>query len=172
MKYFPLIWAALGRRKPRTILTGLSIAIAFLLYGMLNAVNVAFNNGVEVAGVDRLVTTGRYSITQILPAGHGQQIRSLPGVASVAASNWFGGYYQDQHNFFPQFAVEQEQYLGMYPEIVLPPDQKQAFFNTQHAHRRGRRQDTGRALPLEGRRQDPDAGRHLATQGWRQCLDL
>ena len=131
MKYFPLIWAALGRRKPRTILTGLSIAIAFLLYGMLNAVNVAFNNGVEVAGVDRLVTTGRYSITQILPYGHGQEIRSLPGVASVAASNWFGGYYQDQRNFFPQFAVEQEQYLAMYPEIVLPAEQKQAFFTTR-----------------------------------------
>src|SRR3569623_966377 len=131
MKYLPLIWAALGRRKPRTILTGLSIAIAFLLYGMLNAVNVAFNNGVAISGVDRLVTTGRYSITQILPYGHGQQIRSLPGVTGVAASNWFGGYYQYQHNFFPQFAVEQEQYLSMYPEIVLPPDQKQAFFNTR-----------------------------------------
>ncbi len=131
MKYFPLIWAALGRRKPRTILTGLSIAVAFLLYGMLNAVNVAFNNGVEVAGVDRLVTTGRYSITQILPYGHGQQIRSLPGVAGVAASNWFGGYYQDQRNFFPQFAVEQEAYLAMYPEIVLPAEQKQAFFSTR-----------------------------------------
>lgn len=131
MKYFPLIWAALGRRKPRTILTGLSIAIAFLLFGMLNAVNVAFNNGVEVAGVDRLVTTGRYSITQILPYGHGQQIRSLPGIESVAASDWFGGYYQDQRNFFPQFAVEQEQYLGMYPEIVLPDAQRQAFFSTR-----------------------------------------
>ncbi|TXH06320.1 MAG: FtsX-like permease family protein [Nevskiaceae bacterium] len=131
MKYLPLIWAALGRRKPRTILTGLSIAVAFLLYGMLNAVNVAFNNGVEIAGVDRLVTTGRYSITQILPYGHEAQIRSLPGVEQVAASNWFGGYYQDQRNFFPQFAVEQEAYLSMYPEIVLPAEQKQAFFNTR-----------------------------------------
>ena len=131
MKYFPLIWAALGRRKPRTILTGLSIAVAFLLYGMLNAVNVAFNNGVEVAGVNRLVTTGRYSITQILPYGHAQQIRALPGIETVSASNWFGGYYQDQHNFFPQFAVEQEQYLSMYPEIVLPEAQKQAFFTTR-----------------------------------------
>ncbi|MES2490341.1 MAG: FtsX-like permease family protein [Pseudomonadota bacterium] len=131
MKYFPLIWAALGRRKPRTILTGLSIAIAFLLYGMLNAVNVAFNYGAEMSGVDRLVTTGRYSITQILPYGHAHQIRSLPGVTSVAASDWFGGYYQDQRNFFPQFAVEQEEYLGMYPEIVLPEQEKQAFFTTR-----------------------------------------
>jgi putative ABC transport system permease protein len=131
MKYFPLVWAALGRRKPRTILTGLSIAVAFLLFGMLNAVNAAFNNGVEVAGADRLVTTGRYSITQILPYGHGQQIRSLPGVERVAAANWFGGYYQSERNFFPQFPVEAEEYLAMYPEIVLAPEQKQAFFNTR-----------------------------------------
>ncbi|MFA5940699.1 MAG: FtsX-like permease family protein [Sinimarinibacterium sp.] len=131
MKYFPLVWAALWRRKPRTIFTMLSIVVAFLLYALLTGVNAAFNAGVEVAGADRLVTTGRYSLTQVLPAGHVQQVRGLAGVHSVAAQSWFGGYYQKESNFFPQFPTEIEPYLAMYPEIVLPEDQKQKLMQTR-----------------------------------------
>ncbi|HEY0973193.1 MAG TPA: FtsX-like permease family protein [Solimonas sp.] len=131
MKYLPLVWAALWRRKPRTIFTMLSIMVAFLLYALLSGVNAAFNAGVEVAGADRLITTGRYSLTQVLPYGHVQQVKSLPGVASVAAQGWFGGYYQKESNFFPQFPTEIEPYLAMYPEIVLPEDQKQAMLTTR-----------------------------------------
>ncbi|MES0873793.1 ABC transporter permease [Sinimarinibacterium thermocellulolyticum] len=131
MKYLPLVWAALWRRKPRTIFTMLSIVVAFLLYALLTAGNAAFNTGVEVAGADRLITTGRYSLTQVLPFGHLQQVRSVPGVASVAGQSWFGGYYQKESNFFPQFPTQIEPYLEMYPEIVLPEDQKQAMLNTR-----------------------------------------
>jgi putative ABC transport system permease protein len=131
MKYLPLVWAALWRRKPRTIFTMLSILVAFLLYALLTGVNAAFNAGVEIAGADRLVTTGRYSLTQVLPEGHEQQVRSLPGVRTVAAQSWFGGYYQKESNFFPQFPTEIEPYLSMYPEMVLPEDQKQALLKTR-----------------------------------------
>lgn len=131
MKYLPLVWAALWRRKPRTIFTMLSIVVAFLLYALLSAVNAAFNAGVEIAGADRLITTGRYSLTQVLPFGHLQQVRSVPGVASVAGQSWFGGYYQKESNFFPQFPTQIEPYLEMYPEIVLPEEQKQAMLNTR-----------------------------------------
>lgn len=131
MKYLPLVWAALWRRKPRTIFTMLSIVVAFLLYALLSGVNAAFNAGVEIAGADRLVTTGRYSLTQVLPFGHIQQVQSLPGVASVAGQSWFGGYYQKESNFFPQFPTQIEPYLEMYPEIVLPEDQKQTMLNTR-----------------------------------------
>jgi putative ABC transport system permease protein len=131
MKYLPLIWAALWRRKPRTIFTMLSILVAFLLYALLSAVNAAFNAGVEIAGADRLITTGRYSLTQVLPFGHLQQAQAVPGVASVAGQSWFGGYYQKESNFFPQFPTQIEPYLEMYPEIVLPEDQKQAMLTTR-----------------------------------------
>jgi putative ABC transport system permease protein len=131
MKYLPLVWAALWRRKPRTIFTMLSILVAFLLYALLSAVNAAFNAGVEVAGADRLITTGRYSLTQVLPFGHLQQVASLSGVSSVAGQSWFGGYYQKESNFFPQFPTQIEPYLEMYPEIVLPEEQKQAMLNTR-----------------------------------------
>lgn len=132
MKYLPLVWAALWRKRPRTIFTMLSILVAFLLYALLTGVNAAFNAGVEVAGADRLVTTGRYSLTQVLPQAHLQQVRSLSGVHSVAAQSWFGGYYQKESNFFPQFPTDIEPYLAMYPEMVLPEDQKKKTLETRN----------------------------------------
>jgi len=131
MKYFPLVWAALWRRRPRTIFTMLSILVAFLLFALLTGVNAAFNAGVDIAGADRLVSNGRYSLTQVLPQAHLQQVRSLPGVDRVAAQSWFGGYYQKENNFFPQFPTELETYLSIYPEIVLPEDQKKTLLDTR-----------------------------------------
>ena len=131
MKYLPLIWAALWRRKPRTILTMLSVVVAFLLYALLTAVQAAFGAGVKLSGADRLVTMGRYSLTQVLPYAHWQQIRSVPGVDKVTIADWFGGIYQDERNFFPQFVVDAQTYLEIYPEITLPPEQKKNFLDTR-----------------------------------------
>jgi putative ABC transport system permease protein len=131
MKYLPLVWAALWRRKPRTILTMLSIAVAFLLYGLLQGVVQAFNAGVAISGADRLVTTGKYSLTQMQPYGYLQQIRSLPHVEAVSFASWFGGIYQVEKNFFAQFPVDPESYLDIYPEVILPDEQKQAFVSTR-----------------------------------------
>ncbi|HZP11497.1 MAG TPA: FtsX-like permease family protein [Nevskiaceae bacterium] len=131
MKFIPLIWATLWRRKPRTILTMASVIVAFLLYAMLTAVQAAFGAGVKVAGADRLVTMGRYSLTEILPYSHWTQVKTLPGVANVTVANWFGGVYKDERNFFPQFAVDGETYLDIYPEIVISPEQRKAFLDTR-----------------------------------------
>ena len=67
MKYLHLIWAALFRSKTRTSLTLLSVVTAFLLFGMLDSVRVAFNAGTNVSGYDRLIVSSRLSITQMLP---------------------------------------------------------------------------------------------------------
>ena len=50
MKFWPLLWSNLKRRKARTIFTLLSIVVAFVLFAYLAAVRVAFSAGVEVAG--------------------------------------------------------------------------------------------------------------------------
>ncbi|MCI0749170.1 MAG: ABC transporter permease, partial [Nevskiales bacterium] len=131
MKYFPLIWAALWRSKPRTILTMLSIVVAFLLYGLLQSVLQAFNAGANLAGADRLITTGKYSLTQLNPIGYVQQIQAVPGVKRVVFASWFGGIYQDEKNFFGQFPTDPEPYLELYSEILLPQAQKEAFLNTR-----------------------------------------
>lgn len=131
MKFLPLVWAALLRRKPRTILTMLSVAVAFLLYGLLQAFATALNAGVEVAGADRLVTVGRYHFTEILPYSFYQQIKTVPGVKNVTHATWFDGVYISERNFFPRMPVDPESYLALYPEIILPEDQKKAWLNTR-----------------------------------------
>ncbi len=133
MKYLPLLLAALFRKKTRTVLTLLSVAAAFTLFGMLDAVRVAFNAPQGVAGIDRLVVASRFSIIQPLPYGDLARIEKVSGVKAVAYANWFGGVYQDPKNFFANIAVSLPSYLDIYPDIVLPEEQKQAFLNTRTA---------------------------------------
>jgi putative ABC transport system permease protein len=132
MKYFHLIWAALFRRKTRTIFTLLSVLAAFLLFGMLDAVRTAFNAPPSAAGVSRLVVSSRISIIQPLPASLEPRIRAIPGVKDVAYANWFGGYYQEpkNQNYMFQVAVNPT-YLDAYPELVLPADQRKTFNETR-----------------------------------------
>lgn len=131
MKYFHLVWANLRRKKMRTLLTFLSILVAFLLFGYLSAIKTAFSAGVDVAGADRLIVRHKVSIIQTLPASYKARILNISGVARAAHSSWFGGVYQDPMNFFPQMAVEPEDYLALYPEFKLPEDQKQAWLMTR-----------------------------------------
>jgi len=126
MKYLHLIWAALFRSKTRTFLTLFSVITAFLLFGMLDSVRVAFNSSANVSGYDRLITTSKLSITQSLPISLQSQIESVPGVKAVAGGSWFGGIYQDPKNFFPNFAIGPG-FIEMYPEYLIPPEQLKAF---------------------------------------------
>jgi putative ABC transport system permease protein len=130
MKYLHLIWAALFRRKARTLFTLISILAAFLLFGMLDATRAAFSSGGSVIGVDRLITTSRYSIIQSLPASLATRMQAVPGVKSVGHANWFGGIYQDPKNFVLSFAVS-DNYLDIYQEIVLPSEQRKVYESTR-----------------------------------------
>lgn len=128
MKFLPLIWRNLTRRKIRTIFTTLSIFIAFLLFGFLMAIKAAFGMGIDVAGADRLMMIHKVSFIQPLPKSYEGRIRAVEGVTAITHANWFGGIYQDPSNFIANFAVDPESYLAMYPEFVLPEEQKQAWF--------------------------------------------
>ena len=127
MKFWPLIWSALRRKRVRTFFTLLSILIAFLLYGYLAAVNMAFRLGVDVTGADRLVLRHKVSFSILLPESYLGRIEATPGVVEATHASWFGGIYQEPKNFFPQMAVEPEGYLALYPEFLLPEEQKQAW---------------------------------------------
>ena len=127
MKYGHLILTNLFRKKTRTALTAGSFAVALFLFGILAVVRGAFQQGVDVAGADRLVVVNRVSIIQPLPLAYRDRLARIPGVTQVTFANWFGGVYQDERNFFPQFAIDRETYRQMYPEFVIPDDQWQAF---------------------------------------------
>jgi putative ABC transport system permease protein len=128
MKYLPLVWRNLLRRKIRTIFTILSIFIAFLLFGVLMAIRAAFSMGVDVAGADRLMMIHKVSIIQLLPKSYGDRIRATEGVTEVSHANWFGAYYQEPSNFVQNMAVEPESWLRIYPEFLVPEEQKKAWF--------------------------------------------
>ena len=127
MKYLHLVWAALFRRKTRTILTLVSIIAAFVLFGLLDAVRISFAEaGKSANGAERLQTGARLSFIQPLPQGLGAQIAQVGGVKDVAYANWFGGAYQDPHNQIFTFAVSPN-YLDVYPEVTVDPAQRKAF---------------------------------------------
>lgn len=129
MKYMPLVWRNLTRRKTRTIFTILSIAVAFVLFGVLAALNVAFSQGVELAGNDRLIIQHKVSLIQLLPESYQARLETTPGVVDVLHQTWFGGIYQKPSNFFMQCPVVPDRLLKLYPEYVLPADQKKAFLS-------------------------------------------
>jgi len=127
VKYRHLILANLLRKKTRTGLTAGSFAAALFLFGILAVVRGAFHQGVEVAGTDRLVVVNKVSIIQPLPLSYRDRLLRIPGVTQATFANWFGGVYQDERNFFPQFAIDPEGYRRMFTEFVIPDDQWQAF---------------------------------------------
>jgi len=130
MKYLSLVWAQLFRSKTRTLLTLFSVIVAFLLFGLLDSVRVAFTSGGSVEGANRLVVASRLSITQSLPVRLEPQIRSIPGVRDVTYAMWFGGIYRDPKDFFPNFSVAPN-FFDVYTEYDVPADQLKAFQNTR-----------------------------------------
>jgi putative ABC transport system permease protein len=131
MKFLPLIWSNLKRKKLRTLLTVLSILVAFVLFGFLSAIKQALMGGVQMAGADRLVVRHKVSLIMSLPKSYQERIEKIPGVAGSAHLTWFGGIYQEPHNFFPQMPVVPDEILAMYPEIILAPEQKKAWLDTR-----------------------------------------
>src|SRR5437868_13591055 len=108
MKFSSLIFANLFRKKVRLILTFGSFAVALVLFAFLAVVRDAFGRGADVAGADRLVIINRTSIITPLPLAYRDKILRIPGVKLITHNNWFGGIYQDERNFFPQFVIDPE----------------------------------------------------------------
>jgi putative ABC transport system permease protein len=128
MKFLPLVWRNLMRRKIRTIITTMTIVVAFILFGALMAIRAAFSMGVDVAGADRLMMIHKVSIINPLPQSYGDRIRATEGVTLLTHANWFGGYFREPTNFVQSMAVDPESWLKMYPEFEVPEEQKKTWF--------------------------------------------
>ena len=132
MKYLGLIWSNLKRKKLRTILTLLSIFVAFLLFGFLCAISDAFTVGVKMADADRLIVRHKVSLIQTLPVSYGARISQTPGVAALTHMTWFGGIYQEPKNMFPNFPVPQDSFFDLYPEFIVPAEQRDLWNKTRN----------------------------------------
>jgi putative ABC transport system permease protein len=154
MRYLPLLWANLRRKRLRTILTFASVVVAFLLFGLLKGVQYALTGGAELAGQDRLVTQHKISIIQSFPLSYLDRIRSLDGVRAATSQSWFGGIYQDDRNQMNMFATHAESFVEVYPEYGTAEqkrawlaDRSGAFVGSQIAERFGWKE--GDTVPMQ-----------------------
>ena len=115
------------RHKLRTALTIVGIVVAITAFGLLRTIVDAWYAGANASSSARLVTRSSVSLVFSLPLTYAQKIRQVPGVAGITWANWFGGVYVTERNFFPQFAIDAASYLELYPEILLPPEERKAF---------------------------------------------
>jgi putative ABC transport system permease protein len=131
-------WRNTLRHPLRAALTILGMAVAVLAFCLLRTVVAAWYAGVSAASPARLVTRNAISLVFPLPIAYLPKIQAVPGIVGVAYGNWFGGVYIDERHFFPQFAVDVRRYFPIYPEYVMPEDQKQAFFQDRRGAAVGR----------------------------------
>jgi putative ABC transport system permease protein len=131
VKYLHLVWTALLRHKTRTLFSILAVITAFLLFGLLDSVRVAFaSSGQSVPGASRLITISKQGLLGTLPLSLLRGIAAIPGVSAVTYENWFGGYYQGPKNQLATQAIAGN-YFDVYPEYGLPAAELRAFRATR-----------------------------------------
>lgn len=139
MHILKLIFKNAFRHKLRTFLTVLGITIAILAFGLLRTLISAWYSGVEASSAARLVTRNAISLIFPLPISYMNKIRQVEGVKSISYGNWFGGIYIDEKHFFANYAVNPKTYLEIYPEIILPSDQKAVVIRDRKSAVAGRK---------------------------------
>lgn len=133
MRFLPLIWMNVWRRRVRTSFTLLCVFIAFMLFGLVMTIRNAFTLGVDVAGMDRLVLINKVTLILPLPLSYRDRLRRMPGVDIATHQTWFNGAYQETTNVLNTIAVEPSEHLKIYTELKLPQQQIDAWL----ADRRG-----------------------------------
>jgi putative ABC transport system permease protein len=133
VRWVPLVRANLTRRKLRFAITFISIVLAFLMFGMLDALRTSLSQAVNLAGADRLMAMSKVNITVSLPRGYFDKVKAVPGVRAVAPFNWFGGVYKDSKNQIQVLATDPEQIVAVYPELKVKPDQFEAWKHDRQA---------------------------------------
>ncbi len=128
MKYLSFLLRNLARNRRRTILTITSIAVSLFLVTTMRTLLTELESPPETPGSAlRLITRHRVSLANTLPVSYRAKIAQVEGVEAVVGTMWFGGVYIDPKNFFPQFAVDTDQFFAVNSDMELPEEQKQAF---------------------------------------------
>jgi putative ABC transport system permease protein len=129
MKYLSYVLKHLKRNWIRTASTLAGLVLCIFLICVLQTVLDAIRQTTADADPSRIITRHAVSVNFRLPLSYKPRIQAIPGVRNVAIWTWFGGVYRDIKDFFPNFAVESEDYFRMYPEYRIPPDQYQEYLH-------------------------------------------
>jgi putative ABC transport system permease protein len=127
LRWLPIVWANLKRRKLRLVFTFMSILLAFLMFGMLDALRTSLAGVVNVVGADRVLVQSKINMVMPLPRAHYEKIRAIEGVTAAASFNWFGGMYKDAKRPMQMQATDPTEFLRVYPEIKLTPEEVTAW---------------------------------------------
>jgi putative ABC transport system permease protein len=131
MKFLPLVWSSLWRKKARTIFTLLSIVIAFLLFGLLQGVNAWLNAFSMGSNTNRLYVVSRVSQVQPLPSAYLHQIETVPGIRRATYIAGISGYYQEKTNNLLAMATDVKAFFDLYPDWRVAPEQLAAMERTR-----------------------------------------
>ena len=115
-------WANLQRRKLRLVFTFASILVAFLMFGMLDALRTSMVEGVNMAGADRLIMRNKAGLTAPLPGRTTRRSRRVEGVRAVSSQSWFGAEFRTPQNpkfAFPLFATQPGPLLEVQSDLKL-----------------------------------------------------
>jgi len=132
-RWLPLVWANLRRRKLRLVFTFISILLAFLMFGMLDALRTSLSQAINLAGADRLMLQSKVNITVSNPRSHFEKVKAVPGVLAVAPFNWFGGVFKDSKQQIQVQATDPDEFMKVYPEVHLKPEELAAWKNDRQA---------------------------------------
>ena len=139
MKFAPLILKHLRKNWIRTLSTVLAMSVCIFLFCTLHTVVEAVDFGLHAGNAGRLVTRHYVSLVFNLPLNYKQRIEAVPGVKETVMNWWFGGIYKDPKNFFANIATEPQAFLDVYPEIMLPPDQREKWLHDRRGAIVGRK---------------------------------
>jgi putative ABC transport system permease protein len=121
----------LFRRRGRTVLTIIVVALTVVIFCAIWTFIVAFNAGADQAAADRIATRHKVSITMQLPRRYIDQLREVPGVKAATWANWFGAKDpRERIPFFAGLAVDQDSWFDVQNDMVVPPDQLAAWKQT------------------------------------------
>ena len=123
--YWTLIKAGILRKKARSILTVLSVSVAFLLFGLLQAASPIFTGQMEGLRADLVMTMSRYNMMGKLPYSHVEFIEEIEGVEAVLYMDYITSISQD--SMFDGITVAMGGDIEIYDRFKITEEHQKAF---------------------------------------------
>jgi putative ABC transport system permease protein len=132
MKWLPLVWAGIWRKKGRAILTLASIVNAFLMFGLLVGLSSGIDNITRDSNARILMAFSKISQIEPMPMGLAEQIRTVRGIEAVSPMVIFTGTYRTNYQYVPATAVDVEQFLTVNSRLKVSAGGREAMRQTRN----------------------------------------
>lgn len=122
------------RNRRRFVLTVTSVMFSLFLLTVL----LVMQRGLTAPATTddaalRIVVRHKVSLANMLFSKYKARIERMPGVKYCTKLLWFGGIYQDEKNFFPQFACDADTVFKVLSEATIDPRQLEQFIKERTA---------------------------------------